>query len=496
MNTLIESLRRALREAEMSQNDQARALRAALQDLFPQWYVWVCDVFPDSGLVVFELEPRSGVVAMDPDGDTDGGTYRLAFSLDAAGAVTFSGTAVSVQRRTVYVPEPEAEAAVTEALATLAEAGRVMSAKHQSQLHDALKGLGGLHSATCDMGESCPLAAKPAAEAGIVAVGGDVVPLVEAAVRTDGTAPVKIIAPGWGSSGYYSPELLERDGPAVFTSGTKMYWNHPTTSEEAERPERDLRDLAAELVTDATWQAKGPAGPGLYADAKVFGGYREAVNELAPHIGVSIRALGKARQGEAEGRTGTLIEQLVAAKSVDFVTQAGAGGQVLQLFEAARGRGHTPAQEDAVSEKELTEARAAITALQERAAQQDAELARLRETALLREARDLAVAQLRMADLPDVTKGRLAEALAKNPPVTEGALDRAAFAAAIDEAVKAEAAYLAQVSQTGAIRGMGSAAPDAAAVAVTEAAQTRLASALGRLGGFSESTAKLAAAGR
>lgn len=165
---------------------------------------------------------------------------------------------------------------------------------------------------------------------------GDFVQLSEQALRRDGTAALRLIGPGWGTSGYYPAEVLERDGPTVFRAGTKMYWDHPTLSEEAERPEGSLRDLAAVLVEDARWDENGPEGPGLYADARIFEGYQQPVEEMAPHIGVSIRANGRARSGEAEGREGPIITALTNARSVDFVTDPGAGGRIVQLFEAAR----------------------------------------------------------------------------------------------------------------------------------------------------------------
>lgn len=190
------------------------------------------------------------------------------------------------------------------------------------------------------------------------ALRGDRQPIREAAVRDNGTILVKLISPGWGSSGYYSAEMLERCGPKVFTAGTKMYWDHPTATESHERPERSLRDLAGELVTTARWEANGPDGPGLYGDSKVFSPFRENLGELAPHIGVSIRAHGTAVQGEAEGRTGPIIDELIGALSVDFVTEAGRGGRVLELFEAARpGHGRPTKLEEARNAGEWLEAR-------------------------------------------------------------------------------------------------------------------------------------------
>src|SRR5207245_1127898 len=66
--------------------------------------------------------------------------------------------------------------------------------------------------------------------------------------------------------------------------------------------------------------------------------FREHVDSLAKHIGMSIRAAGRAKEGKADGRSGPIIEQLTRGISVDYVTTPGAGGKILQLFEAARGR--------------------------------------------------------------------------------------------------------------------------------------------------------------
>lgn len=282
-----------------------------------------------------------------------------------------------------------------------------------------------------------------------------------AVLRKDGTARVKIIAPGWGSSGYYSPEMLKRDGPKVFTKGLKSFWNHPTKAEEAQRPERDLRDLAGEFITDAKWEESGTTGPGLYADLKVFKPYQEALEELAPHIGMSIRAVGQSKVGEVGGKNGPIIEKIISARSVDAVVAPGAGGKVLQLFEAARSR---PIQKEvAMTEEEarrLQEAMAAkdteLAQLKEANAATVAENARLKEGALLVESRTfVSEALAAVTNLPDITKARLLESLAAKPVLKDGALDREAFKTAIDETVKAEVEYVAKLTGKGQITGMG-----------------------------------------
>jgi hypothetical protein len=329
-----------------------------------------------------------------------------------------------------------------------------------------------------------------------VVIGGEYVALQEQALRPDGTALLKIIQPGWGSSGYYSEQLLRRDGPKVFKAGLKSYWNHPTASEAAERPERDLRDFAAELVSDARYLKNGPAGPGLYADAKVFEAFAPAVEELAPHIGVSIRAQGVVKDGEAEGRKGKIVEKLSNALSVDFVTEPGAGGRVVQLFESA-GRGAVITEDSDVDETRvqelirealepvqnaLTEARSELEAAQ-------TENSRLREALIVREARDLVAAQLASSQLPELTRGRLLQRLTADPPVREGALDAEALTAAVTTAIAEEAEYLSQVAGSP-VRGMGTHVPydDQKEEAARIARYQRL--------GLSESAAKVAAAGR
>jgi hypothetical protein len=514
----------ALLEAELSHD----AIRKALSDSLraekiaaglSQVYCWPRDVYDDR--VVYEVEAASAGNHL----------YQRGYSIDADGKVTLADDETEVVAQTVYQPLSESAdlPALAESVAgtdlypiDAEEAERTFSSEQRDAMaksgvampdgsypipdRDALRrailswGRGGAQAAvkrhiikraralgaTSMLPADWPGSTKKES-VGAKEIVGDVIPLVEKSVRRDGTVPVKIIQPGWGSSGYYGADVLERDGPKVFTKGMKMFWDHPTPTEEAERPERSLRDMAAELTGDARYDKDGAAGPGLYADAKVFGPYKEAVEELAPHMGVSIRALGQATHGEAEGKSGPIVEALVAGKSIDFVTAPGAGGQVLQLFEAARGGRAPTLKEDPVVSEELSEA------VRQRLEAQDTEIARLREAGILREAREIATGIVGRYDLPDVTKARLIESAAKNPPVKENALDGEAFTTAVEALVKDEVEYLAKAAGIGdgQVRGMGSATEAADPVKESD----ELKAAFGALG-MSESAAALAAGGR
>jgi hypothetical protein len=216
-----------------------------------------------------------------------------------------------------------------------AEMGEIGGPDDQNMYPGALCVCG--HPFDCDCtGCDCPAHTNSVFESAPPLV-GDVVALLESAISADGTMPVKLIQPGWGSSGYYSADVLKRDGPSVFKAGTHMFVDHPGFSEEADRPERSIRDIGGVLATDAWWDPNGAKGPGLYAKAKPVEAFRPLLDELAPNIGVSIRAHGTAKSGEAEGKRGPIIEKLLAdaMTSADFVTVAGAGGQIV-LAEAWR----------------------------------------------------------------------------------------------------------------------------------------------------------------
>lgn len=160
----------------------------------------------------------------------------------------------------------------------------------------------------------------------------ELIEVKEGAASARSEYAIKLIAPGRGTTAYYTPEVLKRDGPKVFTEGTKVFLNHQTESEEKSRPEGDVNNLAGVLTTKAEYQEAGPKGPGLYARMKVFADHAQTVAEKAVHVGMSIRAYGSQliEGGKKMVREGVpVIGSFKASKSVDIVAQAGAGGLIL-----------------------------------------------------------------------------------------------------------------------------------------------------------------------
>lgn len=141
-----------------------------------------------------------------------------------------------------------------------------------------------------------------------------------------GVYEVKIIEAGWGSSGYYSPQMLQEHGPTTFRAGRPCFANHPTEAEFANG--RDITKLMAKLVTDAEYRAEDKS---LVAQIRVNEKWDSFVQEYMDTIGMSIFAAGEISEGEAEGRSGKIVESFDPNDpytSVDFVVAAGAGGKV------------------------------------------------------------------------------------------------------------------------------------------------------------------------
>lgn len=445
----------------------------------------VCDVFgdDDSGDVVYHDYK---------DGKTKKAPYEIGSK--GKGASIDRDSASEVKPRTVYEEPPDEEGEMTEAhFLGLHErfiskssrdaadssdfAGNYEGSPNkksfpilkagdvQAAVHSIGRGVAGGHSGDKlkarikaiakrkGFASSLPDTMKPASEAAEVEIKGEFVALREGAVGQDGTAYLKLIAPGWGSSGHYSKELLKRDGPQVFKAGLKNYWNHPTAAEESARPEGDLRDVASVLQEDAHYEENGPAGAGLYAKAQVMPSYREHVDSLAKHIGMSIRAMGQAKEGQADGKKGTVIEKLTRAQSVDYVTEPGAGGKVLQLFEAAR------AATKLIEGDDMDEAQ--IKKLIESAVQAEvgplkAENKKLLERlTIVTEAPRLLDEALKSVNLPPASAKRVRERCLAELPMKDGKLDDKAFGKLIEAQVKDEGEFLAELSGGRFVVGMG-----------------------------------------
>jgi len=208
----------------------------------------------------------------------------------------------------------------------------------------------------------------------------EAVPLAEAFNSATGTIPITVIKAGFNKSKqrYYPAATLKRDYK-IF-EGARMYADHQTEKEAKERPEGSVHNWVGTLKKvwaeeDGTIKAHAAViDPAFRAKLEMLN-TQKMINDM----GVSIRAIGEASTQEVEGLKTTYIESLLAARSVDFVTHAGAGGRV-EALEAAVAEDNDV---DVITEAKL----------------------RVRRPDLV----DLIESKLRGGDVPEITDKQIAE---------------------------------------------------------------------------------------
>lgn len=416
MNELLMQRVKSLIEAELSQDDKRSAIYKALEKSEKQpdgsyRYRYIEDIFDT--FVVYQESHGGGERAL----------MKRTYVIDAQGACAL-GVASEVRLEKNYVPVTTGATSATEAATS-----------------DAIEPTGtiALHESLCELREA-------------------------RAIDENGFMDIKLISPGWGSSGYYSKEILERDMAEAFPKGTLMFADHATAAEEAERPEGRVLNTVAAFESDPFYLENGPEGPGAYTKTKVFDDYHQAIEARAPYVGVSINGDGTYEIGEAEGRTGPIITSITRGKSVDIVTRAGRGGKIVTLQESLRASDFTEAKTDKQTKEAASTSQdnsqnsmndQEIKTLQERAS-------RLEESVIANDAERVVRETLKDQDIPAITRERLIESLSKAPVVKTAAdgarsLDGDAFKTSITKAVESELAYLNSLQDAGAVRGMGAA---------------------------------------
>lgn len=270
--------------------------------------------------------------------------------LDAA----INGLANFIKAEATETTEAIAESAGRAALATLQEAGKRNSSSDQKliqQGHDLFHDLGAEHTPgksykgmQAALAESAVYQIDPAsgrAEIAFAEASGDgqtLVLLSEAAAVFDKatqTVTITPIRPGFGNKRdgmYYPTDTLREATEAGLFDNLKMYRNHPRKSDDKERPERDVNDWFA-TTRKATWDESigAPRLPVKVHDDKDFARWEDAPEQIA----FSVRGGGFARKGTAEGQDTKIVEAIARVRSVDWVTEAGAGGAITFAESAA-----------------------------------------------------------------------------------------------------------------------------------------------------------------
>ena len=259
---------------------------------------------------------------------------------------------------------------------------------------------------------------------------------------------IRIIAPGRGSTGMYTAPNLAESAP-LFVPGTHMFFDHQTMTEDWERPERSVRDLAGVFESAAEIMPDGS----LEADIKVYPSVNGIIRERWADIGVSINGWSVDEIGP-DG----VVPPLAGIQSVDFVTRAGAKGAVLEVLESdGRWRLKNPSnpttnpnsqEEQAVKPEDIVKAvseavaAAMPAAIKEAAAllaaDQEKKAKAVEAAAPKADPYEAAAKIAEAEDLPKEARARVMEAVKRG--------------AGVDDAIEAERAYIKAIAPAPVVR--------------------------------------------
>lgn len=230
--------------------------------------------------------------------------------------------------------------------------------------------------------------------------------VAEAPTKRGNRWRVIVAKPGQGSSGFYSEELFRRDAHKILAPGAQSFINHGT--------DRNPKEMIGVFPEGSFWSEEDNA---VVSELEVFSHWKEFVEEVGPHCGMSIYAMG---ESDNDGNVTQIIED--RQNGCDLVARPGLVGSGLaeKLYESAiafseEKPGSAPLQENGKikMDEELKEALKGITdALAVLVAKEQAKVAEAAQVEADEEAVVAAVeaydAQIAAIDAADLTASQVA----------------------------------------------------------------------------------------
>lgn len=163
--------------------------------------------------------------------------------------------------------------------------------------------------------------------------------VTEAPVKKGNRWRVIVARPGKGSSGTYSEEMLRRDAHKIIAPGGQSFINHDDS--------RNPKDMIGVYPEGSFWSEEDKA---VVSEIDVFSHWKEFVEEVGPHCGISLYALGES--DEDQNVTAIIEDRLNGA---DLVSRPGLVGSGLaeKLYESAIAVSEKPSVTAAQEERKL-----------------------------------------------------------------------------------------------------------------------------------------------
>ena len=212
----------------------------------------------------------------------------------------------------------------------------------------------------------------------------------------------------------YTKEALKKAVEQGIFNGVPMFLNHTTPSEEYNRPERDINDMIATIKNTTFEEREGKGkimgtasvhGSPIIESDKILTWMRAMADSLSP-AELSQHSFIDGHDSEMNGSPVFVVDDIVVAASVDFVTAANAGGYVESLESKKNTKeGGVEDMEKAELELELKKEREAREAAEKKLKESEEALAKERES------KDAAEKKIKESELKEKKESLIKESL-------------------------------------------------------------------------------------
>lgn len=270
--------------------------------------------------------------------------------------------------------------------------------------------------------------------------------VTDAPVKSGNRWRVIVAKPGQGSSGFYSEDLFRRDAQKIIAPGGQAFINHDDS--------RSPKDMIGTYPEGSFWSEEDKA---VVSELEVFSHWKAFVEEVGPHCGISLYALG---EQDDEGNVTAFVEDRL--NGADLVSRPGLVGSGLaeKLYESAKSQAEKTSTTAVVEKRNVMELEEKVDALVAEIKALTSAIVAEKESAVAAEAQvkaddeavakaveayDAAVKAVDEADLLQPQREALLSAAKRGEDITTG-IESA-------KAVKEAAVEAARVSETASVGG-------------------------------------------
>ena len=143
---------------------------------------------------------------------------------------------------------------------------------------------------------------------------------------------LKMMRPGWSFNGnYWTPSAASSMADHVMREGSRKLFVDHRFDADSKKYGRSMREWVATATESRVANGVPLVKVEVFTNNEPANDIWEKIQKYPDQVGTSVDARVKMKNGEAEGRKGHIVEEVVKLNSLDFVNEPSAGGGVVGI---------------------------------------------------------------------------------------------------------------------------------------------------------------------